>query len=105
MLPCNPWECGSGALLVILGGSFPRLRPLDAGDGATDAHLALPTMLQHKEARRHAPTRRTAHGLHSRGFLIGLGRDHLAWSLGLPLLWSQHEAAAQELEARSAKVE
>jgi hypothetical protein len=34
---------------------------------------------------------------------MGPGRDWLAWSLGLPLLWSQHEAASQEIEARPTK--
>lgn len=29
---------------------------------------------------------------------MDLGRDRLAWRLGLLLVWSQHEAAAQEIE-------
>ena len=68
-----------------------------------DARLASPALPRHKAARRHDPPRRTALGLRSRGFLIGLGRDWLAWSLDLPLLGGQHEAAAQESEARPAK--
>jgi hypothetical protein len=34
---------------------------------------------------------------------MGLGRDRLAWSLGLPRMWSQHEAAGQEIEVCPAK--
>ena len=41
-------------------------------------------------------------GLHSRCFSGGLDRDWLAWSLGLPLVWIQHKAAAQEIKACSA---
>jgi hypothetical protein len=36
---------------------------------------------------------------------MGLDRDRLAWSLAQPRLGSQHEAAAQEIEACPAKVE
>ena len=73
----------------------PGHRPLDAGDGAaTDSHLASPAMPQHKNARRHNSPHHTALELRSRGFSVGLR---------LPLLWRQHEAAAQEIEVRPAK--
>jgi hypothetical protein len=75
----------TGPLLVILGGSPKDTDSLDAGDGAAmAARLAFPAVPQPKEVRRHAPLRRTARGLRRRGFLMGLGRDRLAWRLRLP---------------------
>src|ERR1041385_9208968 len=38
-------------------------------------------------------------GLCSHGFVLGLGRDGLTWSLGLSLVGNQHEAATQEIKA------
>ena len=81
------------------GCELPGPGPQDTEDGATDARLALSPVLQHKDARRHDPPRRTARGLRRCGCLLGLGRGPLVWSLGLPLLGSQHKTAAEEIEA------
>jgi hypothetical protein len=70
-----------------------------------DARLVSPGVPQPKAPRGHDPPHRTALGLCSHGFIMGLGRDRLAWSLGLSLLWRQYEAAAQEIQACAPKVE
>ena len=77
----------------------------DFGDTGWEpsGHSLLDAVPQHKAARRHAPPRRTALGLRHCGFLVGLDRGRLGWSLAWPRLWSPYEAAAEEIEARPAK--
>ena len=57
-----------------------------------------------KAARHHAPSR-----LWQPAWLcdlgVGLGRRTQAGGLGRPIAWGPHEAAAEEIEARPAKVE
>ena len=64
------------------------------------ARLASPAVPQPKDTRRHDPPHRTVRGLRRHGFVLGLGREWLAWQPGLPLLWRQDKAAAQEIKVR-----